>query len=77
MILTKEEKKFLFSKIENNKKKLAMKDENELYEILHNDSELSENDVIIVRNSLEYKKRLKDGPNMKKDIFLSVKEKLS
>lgn len=79
MVFTKEEKEFVFGKIENRKKKIAVNEKNDLYNILHDDSELTQENIDLIKKSLEYsfKKRLSDGPDMKKEIYLTVKEKLS
>lgn len=77
-MLNKEERKYLWSKIEYKKKKTAIEQENKLFNLLNSDEKINEDDFIFILNSLEYsfKKRLKEGPDFKSDIFLSIKDKL-
>jgi hypothetical protein len=77
-MLTKDEKKYLWSKIELLKKKKATATENDLYQMLMTDADINEDGFIKILNSLEYsfKKRLKEGPEIKNDIFMSIKGKL-
>lgn len=81
IILTEDEKKYLWSKIEHNKKKKAIELKNGLYEILTSvgESELSEDEMISILNSLEYsvKKQLKNPDVKFKNINAeSLKSKL-
>lgn len=78
--LSKEEKDFLWKKIEYKKKKKATEDENELYQLLKGDEEnLSSEDFNLILKSLEYTFRKKlsgqDKP-MKLDIFKKIQEKI-
>lgn len=77
-MLTTDEKNYLWSKLELNKKKMATEKENDLYELLKTDKKVSTEDFIKILNSLEYgfKKRLKEGPDMSSESFKSIKEKL-
>ena len=80
MILTKQAKEYLFSKIENRKKKKSIETENELFKLLKGDkTSFNNNDINLIFKSLEYtfRKRLQgDKPDLKNDLFKSIKDKL-
>jgi hypothetical protein len=78
-MISKDEKKYLWSKIEYKKKKISIEQKNELYKLLNDDCKVSKDDFIKILDSLEYsfKKRLKSGPDLKNDIFITIKNKLS
>jgi hypothetical protein len=77
-MLSQEERKYLWSKIEYKKKKNAIETENKLFDLLNSNERILEDDFIRILNSLEYsfKKRLKEGPDFKNEIFMSIKDKL-
>ncbi|MCK9477008.1 MAG: hypothetical protein M0R46_13870 [Candidatus Muirbacterium halophilum] len=77
-MLNNDEKKYLWNKIEYKKRKIAKETENEIYQMLNSDINISNEDFIKILNSLEYsfKKRLKNGPDMKNDNFISIRNKL-
>jgi len=82
LTLSDKEKEFLWNKMETNKKKRALKTENDLYQFLKNDKKIeSEEEFVKLLNSLEYsmKKRIKEGSSPRgkyEDAFKSLKEKL-
>lgn len=82
MELSKEEKSFLWLKMEYTKRKKSEKNEDSIYQILHTDRQPSEEEFVSILNSLEYtnKKILKDQiktPNGKyKEVVTSLKSKL-
>lgn len=80
MKLTLDEKKYLFSKLEYKKKKVAIEKENEVFQLLKGDkTNFSNEDVDKIVKSLEFtfrKRLIGDKPDLKNDIFLSIKSKL-
>jgi len=78
--LTDEEKKYLWSKIEYKKKKTAIENENELFDLLNGGKKSFNNDNFnTILNSLEYtfRKKLKGFDNpIKNDTFISIKDKI-
>ncbi|MFA5586481.1 MAG: hypothetical protein WDA02_08060 [Saccharofermentanales bacterium] len=78
--LTDDEKKYLWSKLEYRKKKTAIEQENELFNLLNSDKKSYNNDEFnLILNSLEYKfrKKLKrqDTP-LDNDNFMSISDKI-
>jgi hypothetical protein len=76
--LTKDEREYLFSKLEYSKKKRIIQNENEIFKYLRGDvDELSEELFIKILDSLEYsfRKKLKEG-EIKTPLFKSIKEKI-
>jgi len=80
MKLTQEEKKYLFSKLEYKKKKIAIEKENDIFQLLTGDKTIfSIEDINKIIKSLEFtfrKRLIGDKPDLKNDIFLSIKNKL-
>lgn len=79
MKLTREERDYLFKKIEYSKKKKAIETENKLFTILKGDEDLSNEDISLVLKSLEYgfrKRLIGDKPDLKTEIFLNIKSKI-
>jgi len=81
MTLTDEEKKYLWKKIENKKKKKAIETENELFKFLNDNGNgnVSDNDFEKIIKSLEFtfrKRLIGDKPDLKNDTFLSIKKKI-
>jgi len=76
-MINKDEKDFLWKKIELRKKKNAIETENDLYQLLNTDIQVSKDDFIKILNSLEYsfKQKLKNG-TMKSTTFISIQDKL-
>lgn len=77
--LTENDKKYLWSKLEYTKKKKATETENDIYKLLHNNDEISEEDFIKILNSLEFtfRKKLKDFDKpMNTEGFKSIQSKL-
>jgi len=78
--LTKEEKKYLWSKIEYKKKQKSIETQNKLYHLLNDKMQIfyNEEDLTLIYKSLEYTFRKKlmglDKP-IKKPIFESLKNK--
>ena len=78
--LTDDEKKYLWSKLEYRKKKNAIEQENELFDILNNNKKTFSNDEFnLILNSLEYtfRKKLKrqDTP-IDNQHFMSISDKI-
>ena len=80
MKLTKEEKDYLFSKVENRKKRIAIEKENDLFKLLTGEKgSFEEEDVKLILKSLEYtfRKRLEgEKPDLNNDLFKSIKDKI-
>jgi len=79
--LSEDEKKYLWSKIEYKKKKKAVSTKNDVYTILNSsgDSEISEDEILNLLNSLEYsiKKQMKDpDKKFKNSNATSIKSKI-
>ena len=76
-MLNTSEKKYLWSKIETNKKKRAIENENNVFKLLNTNIEVSVDDFIEILNSLEYtfKKKLKEC-DVNNEIFKSIQKKL-
>jgi len=79
MKLTKDEVTYLWKKIENKKKKKAIETENDLYQLLNSDiNDFSDDDFEKIIKSLEFtfrKRLIGDKPDLKNDLFLSIKLK--
>ena len=78
--LTDDEKNYLWSKIEYTKKKKAIEQENNLFDLLKGDKKtFNSDDLNTILNSLEYtfRKKLKgfDTP-IKNDTFISIMNKI-
>jgi hypothetical protein len=78
--LSTEEKEYLFKKLENRKKKKAIADENELFQLLKGDKKsFTEEEFNKIIKSLEFsfRKRLSgDKPDLNSDLFKSIKNKI-
>lgn len=77
MTFTKEEKDYLFSKLEYTKKKRIEATKNDIYKMLKGGASIDEEGLINILNSLEYsfKKKLKTG-TMNSEVFKSIQKKL-
>jgi hypothetical protein len=80
MILTQDEKKYLFSKLEYKKKKMSINTENELFQLLTGKKiRFSDDEFKTIISSLEFsfrKRLIGDIPDLNNDIFLSIKNKM-
>jgi hypothetical protein len=80
MKLTNDEKKYLWTKTENRKKKKAIETENTLYKLLNGDKtnfNTTESELIIKSLEFTFRKRLiGDKPDLKHELFMSIKNKL-
>ncbi len=80
MKLTKEETEYLWKKLEYHKKKKAIETENELFQLFKNDKiTFSKDEFEKIIKSLEFsfrKRLIGDKPDLKNDIFLSIKSKI-
>jgi len=76
-MLSKEEKEYLFSKLEYTKKKKCIDSKNDIYEMLKGEKEIDIDGFIKILNSLEYsfRKKLKEG-EINTTLIKSIKEKL-
>jgi hypothetical protein len=78
--LNTEEKEYLFKKLEYKKKKKAIADENEIFQLLKGDKKsFIEEEFNKVIKSLEFtfRKRLSgDKPDLNNDLFKSIKSKI-
>lgn len=76
-MLNKEEKDYLFSKLEINRKKKSVEKQDDIYQMLKGDKKIDEEGFIKILNSLDYsfKKKLKEG-EMNSTLFKAIKEKL-
>ena len=77
LILTPEEKNYLWSKIEYRKKQTAIKAQNQLHTLLQNSekTEFSTDELKVIFNALEYNfknKLVGKGTPIKKDVFVSL-----
>jgi len=76
MKLTQEEKKYLFSKLEYKKKKIAIEKENDIFQLLTGDKTIfSIEDINKIIKSLEFtfrKRLIGDKPDLKNDIFKTI-----
>ncbi len=78
--LSDEEKKYLWSKVEYKKKKNAINNENDLFNLLNSDKKTFDNNEFnTILNSLEYSFRKKlmgfDSP-IKNEIFIEISNKI-
>jgi len=80
MILSKEEKSYLWSKVENRKKKRSEELEDTLYTLLHNEkTDFNQSELELIFKSLEFtfrKRLIGDKPDLKNQLYLSIKSKL-
>ena len=80
MKLEKDEKEYLFKKIEYKKKKLATETKNELYNLLKGDKvNFTDDEFNLILKSLEFKFRKKlmsDDDTIKDEKILSIKKKI-
>jgi len=80
MILTQDEKKYLFSKLEYKKKKISINTENELFQLLNGEkTRFSDDEFKKIISSLEFtfrKRLIGEIPDLNNDIFLSIKNKI-
>ena len=81
MKLTKDEKVYLFSKLEYKKRLKAIGEQNDLFNILGSDGDknISDDEFKLILKSLEYtfRKRLEgEKPDLNNDIFKSIKDKI-
>lgn len=80
MELSKEEKDYLFSKLEYKKKKTCIEKKNDLYDLLKGDKKtISDDEFSTILKSLEFtfRKRLMGSkPDLNNDLFKSIKSKL-
>lgn len=81
IVLTEDEKMYLFSKLEYNKKKRIINDKNDIYIILNNKGTSAINEDIFIRilNSLDYNIRLQlmdPSKEFRNPIAQSIKSKL-
>ncbi|SRR6266403_2424368 len=78
--INKEEREYLWSKVEYSKKKTAENSKNALFKLLNgNKATFNEDEINTILNSMEYsfKKRLKDMDKpINKDVFKSIQNKL-
>jgi len=80
MKLTKDEKIYLWSKIESKKKKKAIETENILFKLLNSDkTNFNDFETELIIKSLEFifrKRLIGDKPDLKHKLFISIKNKL-
>jgi len=76
-MLSPDEKKYLWNKIEYTKKKKATETENDLFTLLNTNKNVTKDDFLLILNSLEYsfKKKLMES-DLNNEFFKSIKEKL-
>lgn len=79
MKLTDKEKKYLYSKLEYNKRKKSKEKNDKLYQLLNGDGNtFSKEDLNMIIKSLEFtfRKRLMNGPDLPNENYKSIKSKL-